>query len=421
MPAQKPRKDSSSATPPSDDAHHKERDTEFSKTKRKYVSDYSPFTPLALSLPCLSFLNLFSLYSLFFPPSSRRQSQSCMCLSFFLSIPRLFRPFSPPHPSNTPGDACRARKVRCARENPEDQKQSCKHCISLQIPCTYEYQPKKRGPPNLYLRRRQEEEAIAQQKRELEARELEPNDESCASPTSTSPSQPPFSPTLIPKSPFIEPSVPITPSRYPIAADQYHPHYPPTYHSPRATEPINTGTNGSTRQEDSYSPPSAHSDFNPSAYPLYNNPHNTSNWSYRNPTQPQSPAHLNPHSVLPTSPLPSLSYNYRPHRLESIIPRDTVSLIIALFFDFVYPLTPCIHKPSFMADLHARREERDPLFFALVMSTVASTLVQVPRSYLPMERSVVRKLAQNCHEASRHITIASYDPPTSMHVVIRYL
>ena len=47
-----------------------------------------------------------------------------------------------------------------------------------------------------------------------------------------------------------------------------------------------------------------------------------------------------------------------------------------------------------MADLDSRREERDPLFFALVMSTIASTLVQVPRSYLPMERPVVRKLAQ---------------------------
>jgi hypothetical protein len=96
-------------------------------------------------------------------------------------------------------------------------------------------------------------------------------------------------------------------------------------------------------------------------------------------------------------------------------------LIVALFFDFVYPLTPCVHKPSFMADLHAHREERDPLFFALVMSTVASTLVQLPRAYLPMERHAVRKLAQTCHEASRHITVASYDPPTSMHVVIRYL
>jgi hypothetical protein len=37
-----------------------------------------------------------------------------------------------------------------------------------------------------------------------------------------------------------------------------------------------------------------------------------------------------------------------------------------------------------------------------------------------MDRPVVRKLAQTAHEASRHITIASYDPPTSMHIVIRY-
>lgn len=135
-------------------------------------------------------------------------------------------------------------------------------------------------------------------------------------------------------------------------------------------------------------------------------------WSYKQ---------HHPLPVPPPTVIPPLSYYYRPHRLEDIAPRDRISLIIALFFDFVYPLTPCIHKPSFMADLHSRREERDPLFFALVMSTVASTLVQVPRSYLPMERSVVRKLAQTCYEASRHITIASYDPPTSMHVVIRYL
>ena len=46
-------------------------------------------------------------------------------------------------------DACRARKVRCSRENPDEPKQSCNHCITLAIPCTYDYRPKKRGPPNL--------------------------------------------------------------------------------------------------------------------------------------------------------------------------------------------------------------------------------------------------------------------------------
>ena len=74
-----------------------------------------------------------------------------------------------------------------------------------------------------------------------------------------------------------------------------------------------------------------------------------------------------------------------------------------------------------MADLNSRREERDPLFFALVMSMIASTLVQCPRSYIPMDRQTVRKLAQTCYEASRFISVASYDPPTSTHVAIRYL
>lgn len=35
--------------------------------------------------------------------------------------------------------------MRCARDNPDDPKQSCKHCVALGIPCTYDYQPKKRG------------------------------------------------------------------------------------------------------------------------------------------------------------------------------------------------------------------------------------------------------------------------------------
>ncbi|KAJ7163382.1 fungal-specific transcription factor domain-containing protein [Mycena filopes] len=319
-------------------------------------------------------------------------------------------------------DACRARKVRCARENPDDPKQTgCKHCVSLAIPCTYDYQPKKRGPPNLYLRRLQEAAAAAAAVTSPD-RDSQTEPETSVSPVSTiaSPRQPALSPTISSKrskSPpptFLEPSLKPTPlavppSRYQIAADTFHPQYTspnflpsPTFNAAHPSELITNG-NGiglpGPKPEDFHSPTESFS-----TYPLHN-------WSYKQ------------HQVLPVHPpnvVPPLSFYYRPRRLDEIAPRDTISLIIALFFDFVYPLTPCIHRPSFMADLHARREERDPLFFALVMSTVASTLVQVPRSYLPMERPVVRKLAQTCHEASRHITIASYDPPTSMHVVIRY-
>ncbi|KAF8964178.1 fungal-specific transcription factor domain-containing protein [Flammula alnicola] len=362
MPAARPKKENNSATPPSDDGHLKE--------------------------------------------SLSENSKSC--------------------------DACRARKVRCARENPDDPKQSCKHCVTLGIPCTYDYQPKKRGPPNLYLRRLQEAAAAAagqQQPSDSPPREMD----IASSPISTiaSPPQSMVSPSIGSKSPpsFLEPtinqhpsipSVPMPPSRYPIAADTYHNHnqYPQqngvsasSYNGSRSLE---SGANGhnilhshgaqqpKVEEQQSYS--SSPSDSF-SAYPMHN-------WSYKQHQMLPVP--------VPTTVPPPLSYYYRPRRLEEIAPRDTISLIIALFFDFVYPLTPCVHKPSFMADLHSRREERDPLFFALVMSTVASTLVQVPRSYLPMERPIVRKLAQTAHEASRYITIASYDPPTSMHVVIRY-
>ncbi|KAA1469785.1 hypothetical protein DENSPDRAFT_835451 [Dentipellis sp. KUC8613] len=300
-------------------------------------------------------------------------------------------------------DACRARKVRCARENPDDPQSSCKHCIALGIPCTYDYQPKKRGPPNLYLRRLQEAAAAAAAQQDSQSADpASPGSSrhSHASPTQTSATTPSVQTTT---SSFLEQSLnnvsSLSPSRFAIAADTFHPHFPSLTSPPFA----NAHTSDPQRSlKGDEAPPFVSPTEQFSTYPLYN-------WSFR---QHQS--------IPPPSGLPPLSYYYRPHRLEDIAPRDTIHLIIALFFDFVYPLTPCVHKPSYMADLHARREERDPLFFALVMSTVASTLVQLPRSYLPMERHAVRKLAQTCHEASRHISVASYDPPTSMHVVIRY-
>jgi hypothetical protein len=293
--------------------------------------------------------------------------------------------------------------VRCARDNPDDSQSSCKHCITLGIPCTYDYQPKKRGPPNLYLRRLQEAAAAAAAQQQQESQNGE------TSPLSTRPnltgSRQQTLPTIAqPSSSFLEqslngvgPSGSLQSSHFSITTDAYHSHYQPMSSSSFSTSPVEQR---SPKTDDSQSfvyPPEQFS-----TYPLYN-------WSYRQ-HQPAPPP----------STLPPLSYYYRPHSLEDVAPRDTIMLIVALFFDFVYPLSPCVHKPSYMADLHARREERDPLFFALVMSTVASTLVQLPRSYLPMGRHAVRKLAQTCHEASRHISIASYDPPTSMHVVIRY-
>ena len=345
-------------------------------------------------------------------------------------------------------DACRARKVRCARENQDDPQTSCKHCITLGIACTYDYQPKKRGPPNLfvlplffvfftrlthitlssYLRRLQEAAAAAavaqQQENSTNSTTTVPDvvSPNPANPSQPSPTQAPTVPSQNSTSPYLETTLSpintlsssaIPPSRYPIAADTYHPNYPGMHAMPHINRRLSeSSSNGSPLVASRPSTGNVESQvirspdtFN--TYPLYN-------WSTTYKQQHSLP-------IPPPDSLPPLSYFYRPHRLEDVAPRETIMLIISLFFDFVYPLTPCVHKPSFMNDLANRREERDPLFFALVMSTCASTLVQVPRSYFPMERRAVRKLAQICHEASRHITVASYDPPASIHVVIRYL
>jgi hypothetical protein len=221
----------------------------------------------------------------------------------------------------------------------------------------------------------------------------------------------------------------ILPSRFPIAADTFNNNGNGNvlYHGHSFERPSTADTTLSTTSNGppppTIAPPSLESPFaysytnatppappNRQVYQSWTSPPGTVQYPFK-PYQPPPPTYL-----------PPLNYYYRPHRLEDIAPRDMLLQIIQLFFDFVYPLTPCVHRPSFMADLASRREERDPLFFALVMSTVASTLVQVPRNYLPIvERKQVRRLAQLCHEASRHVTVAAYDPPNSTHVVIRYL
>ncbi|KAH9179276.1 hypothetical protein EDB89DRAFT_1926297 [Lactarius sanguifluus] len=249
-------------------------------------------------------------------------------------------------------DACRARKS------------SCKHCITLGIPCTYDYQPKKRGPPNLYLRRLQEAAAAAA------AQQQQDNQNGETSPLSARPnmtgSRQQTTTIAQPSSSFLEqslnnvgPSLPsgsLQSSHFAITTDAYHSHYQPMSSSSFGTSPVDAQRSPKADDTQSFMYPTEQF----STYPLYN-------WSYRQHQQVSTP-----------NTLPPLSYYYRPHK-------------------------------------------RDPLFFSLVMSTVASTLVQLPRSYLPMGRHAVRKLAQTCHEASRHISVVSYDPPTSMHVVIRYL
>jgi hypothetical protein len=67
----------------------------------------------------------------------------------------------------------------------------------------------------------------------------------------------------------------------------------------------------------------------------------------------------------------------------------------------VYPLTPCLHRPTFLANLAARLDKTDPVFFALTLTVLASTLVQVPRHLVNLEKAETEALARRCVRVAR--------------------
>jgi hypothetical protein len=85
-----------------------------------------------------------------------------------------------------------------------------------------------------------------------------------------------------------------------------------------------------------------------------------------------------------------------PSSLDQVVAPHVVQNVIGIFFDYVYPLTPCLHRPTFIADLAARKDKTDPVFFALTLVVLASTLVQVPRVLVSLDKDEVEALARRC-------------------------
>lgn len=113
-----------------------------------------------------------------------------------------------------------------------------------------------------------------------------------------------------------------------------------------------------------------------------------------------------------------------PTNLDQVVSPAVVDHIVGLFFDYVYPLTPCLHRPTFLADLSARRDKTDPVFFALTLVVLASTLVQVPRILVNLDKQEVESLARRCVRAARAKTSYLWEEPVPMRaefVVIFYL
>jgi len=142
----------------------------------------------------------------------------------------------------------------------------------------------------------------------------------------------------------------------------------------------------------------------PSFYATYTSPPA----EYLSSVSPNISGLLNPDPLSRAALLPAFAQPRSP--LDTILPRPLLHLIIGLFKDFVYPLTPCIHMPTLIQDLAKRREMEagQEEWTAMVLATVMSTVVQVPRAFVPLSRGEVSALAERCHMETRKWSISGY-------------
>jgi hypothetical protein len=142
----------------------------------------------------------------------------------------------------------------------------------------------------------------------------------------------------------------------------------------------------------------------PSFYATYTSPPA----EYLSSVSPNISGLLNPDPLSRAALLPTFAQPRSP--LDTILPRPLLHLIIGLFKDFVYPLTPCIHMPTLIQDLAKRREMEagQEEWTAMVLATVMSTVVQVPRAFVPLSRGEVSALAERCHMETRKWSISGY-------------
>ena len=124
----------------------------------------------------------------------------------------------------------------------------------------------------------------------------------------------------------------------------------------------------------------------------------------------------------PLSPYSSRHSNPNLNPIESIVPRPLLMHIIELYFDYVYCLVPCLHKPSFMRDLHNHREEQpgQDEWVALVFSVVEATLVQMPRSFVSLPRREIKILFSRAHTVVKSFLDQEFHSLTVSRNIILY-
>ncbi len=73
----------------------------------------------------------------------------------------------------------------------------------------------------------------------------------------------------------------------------------------------------------------------------------------------------------------------RPHGFptDELCPRALIHLIADDYLEFIYPLIPAVHRPTFRANLSANKDVHDPEFLALLFAIVATTIGLLPSRF----------------------------------------
>lgn len=96
--------------------------------------------------------------------------------------------------------------------------------------------------------------------------------------------------------------------------------------------------------------------------------------------------------------------------LDNILPRGLLYLIIDHFFDYIYPLNPVVHRPSFLKDVLDHREERsgEEEWIAVVMTVVCVTIIQLPPTFLPVPTEEARRITMTCYRYAKGFEMTDY-------------
>lgn len=98
--------------------------------------------------------------------------------------------------------------------------------------------------------------------------------------------------------------------------------------------------------------------------------------------------------------------------IEVIAPIWRIRTFVDLFFAHCHPLTPLVHRPSFLKAFGEGEYATRPSFFALTCSMLAITLVTVPRLFIGLPPATVSRLAAYSNSLARdQVAKEGLDPP----------